>query len=86
MDLYSGEWFYHFFISSGLFLTIMSLCQPFIDESCSIHALFPPREWAIRIPIVLVLVALAGVGSFVSMVLIRSAEKEKAKKAAAKAK
>ncbi|KAK8124820.1 putative dolichol phosphate-mannose biosynthesis regulatory protein [Apiospora kogelbergensis] len=48
---------------------------------------FPPRVWAIRIPVVLVLLGSAVVGSFLSVVMIRSNQKKAAKaKAAAKKK
>lgn len=63
---------------------LANILQPFVDESSPIYALFPPREWAIRIPVILLLLALAGVGSFIGLVLIRSAKKEQAKKAAVK--
>ncbi|KAK7965295.1 dolichyl-phosphate mannosyltransferase polypeptide 2- regulatory subunit [Apiospora saccharicola] len=47
----------------------------------------PPRVWAIRIPVVLVLLGSAVVGSFLSVVMIRSNQKKAAKaKAAAKKK
>ena len=36
------------------------------------HDLFPPREWAIKIPVVFILVLLAIIGTFVSMVMIKS--------------
>lgn len=68
------------------FLTNMFFLQPFVDESSPIQYLFLPREWAIRIPVVLLLVALAGVGTFIGKVLAKNAEKEKRKQAAAKAK
>lgn len=60
--------------------------QPFVDESSFLQYLFLPREWATRLPVALLLVALAGVGSFVGKVLAKNAEKEKRKQAAAKAK
>jgi dolichyl-phosphate mannosyltransferase polypeptide 2 regulatory subunit len=40
------------------------------------HALFPPRVWAIRIPVILILVGSAVVGSFLSVVMIRSNRKK----------
>lgn len=43
-----------------------------MDEDHPLHDLFPPREWAIKIPVVFVLVLLAIVGTFVSMVMIKS--------------
>jgi len=74
-------------IASTVFLyyTVWTLATPFIDEDHPIQAIFPPRVWAIRIPVILVLVGGAVVGSFLSIVMINSAQKKKAKKAAAEA-
>ena len=45
--------------------------QPFVDADHPLHDLFPPREWAIKIPVVFILVLLAIIGTFVSMVMIK---------------
>jgi dolichyl-phosphate mannosyltransferase polypeptide 2 regulatory subunit len=42
--------------------------------------------WAIRIPVAIVLVGVAVVGSFLSMVMIKSGRKKRAKMAAMQAK
>jgi dolichyl-phosphate mannosyltransferase polypeptide 2 regulatory subunit len=57
--------------------------QPFVDDDHQLQNFFPPRVWAIRIPVILILVASAVVGSFLGMVMIRSNRKKAAKKAAA---
>jgi dolichyl-phosphate mannosyltransferase polypeptide 2 regulatory subunit len=69
-------------------LTIQSShTQPFVDSDHPLQNLFLPREWAIRIPVILLLLGSAVVGSFVGMVMIRSNQKKAAKaKAAAKKK
>ncbi|RMZ84916.1 hypothetical protein DV738_g22, partial [Chaetothyriales sp. CBS 135597] len=59
--------------------------QPFVDDDHPLQSLFPPRVWAIRIPVILILLASTVVGSFLSMVMIRSQRKKAAKAAAAKA-
>ncbi|XTI84917.1 dolichyl-phosphate mannosyltransferase polypeptide 2 [Cenococcum geophilum] len=68
-----------------LYYTIWTLLMPFVDEDQSLHSLFPPRVWAIRIPVILILLFSTVVGSFLSVVMIRSnrrkALKAKAKKA-----
>ena len=46
--------------------------QPFVDEDHPLHDLFPPREYAIKIPVLFILLLLAVVGTFVSMVMIKS--------------
>jgi len=58
--------------------------QPFVDSNHPIQTLFPPRVWAIRIPVILLLLGGAVVGSFLSVVMIRS-NRKKAMKARQKA-
>ncbi|EME89428.1 uncharacterized protein MYCFIDRAFT_103775, partial [Pseudocercospora fijiensis CIRAD86] len=67
-----------------LYYTIWTLLMPFVDDSHPVQALFPPRVWAIRIPVILLLVGGAVVGSFLSVVMIRS-NRKKALKAKQKA-
>ncbi|GAB7352949.1 hypothetical protein MBLNU459_g3524t1 [Dothideomycetes sp. NU459] len=67
-----------------LYYTVWTLVMPFVDSSHPSQSLFPPRVWAIRIPVVLILAGGAVVGSFLSVVMIRSNRKKalKAQKAA----
>lgn len=61
--------------------------QPFVDPGHPLHDLFPPRVWAIRIPVILTLLGSAVVGTFIGIVMINSNKKKAAKaKAAAKKK
>jgi len=55
-----------------------------VDDSHPSQSLFPPRVWAIRLPVILILLGGAVVGSFLSVVMIRSNQKKalKAQKAA----
>jgi dolichol phosphate-mannose biosynthesis regulatory protein len=57
--------------------------QPFVDPDQPIQNLFPPRVWAIRIPVILILLGSAVVGSFLGVVMIRSNRKRAAKAKAA---
>lgn len=59
--------------------------KPFVEEPHFVHSLFPPREWAVRIPVTLLLVAIAVVGTFVGSVLTRAAKKEQLKQKQKKA-
>lgn len=68
------------------YYTIWTLLIPFVDDDHFLQSLFPPRVWAIRIPVILILVGSAVVGSFLSMVMIRSNRKRAAKVKAAAAK
>jgi dolichol phosphate-mannose biosynthesis regulatory protein len=60
--------------------------QPFVDEDHPLQSFFPPRVWAIRIPVILTLLGSAVVGSFLGMVMIRSNRKKAAKARAAASK
>ncbi|CZT17183.1 probable dolichyl-phosphate mannosyltransferase polypeptide 2 [Ramularia collo-cygni] len=76
-------------VASAVFLyySVWTLLMPFVDEKHPVQSLFPPRVWAIRIPVILILLGGAVVGSFLSLVMIRSNRKKALKKAqAAKAK
>ncbi|ODV78899.1 dolichol phosphate-mannose biosynthesis regulatory [Suhomyces tanzawaensis NRRL Y-17324] len=53
---------------------------PFIDESNVLNSFFLPRDYAIKLPILLLLIGGLGVGSFIGNVLIKNAQKEKLKK------
>ena len=67
------------------FLTSNTLthAQPFVDEDHVLHSLFLPRVWAIRVPVILLLLGGAVVGSFLSLVMVRSNRKKAAKAAKA---
>jgi dolichyl-phosphate mannosyltransferase polypeptide 2 regulatory subunit len=67
----------------GLYICLMDLSQPFVDSDHPLQNIFPPRVWAIRIPVILILLASAVVGSFLSVVMIRSNRKKIAKAKAA---
>lgn len=57
--------------------------QPFVDEGHVLHSYFPPRAYAIRIPVILLILGLTVVSSFLALVMIKSARsKRKAPKAA----
>jgi dolichol phosphate-mannose biosynthesis regulatory protein len=60
--------------------------QPFVDTTHPLQSLFPPRVWAIRIPVILTLLASTIVGSFLGLVMVRSNRKKAAKARAAAAK
>ncbi|KAF2709753.1 dolichol phosphate-mannose biosynthesis regulatory, partial [Pleomassaria siparia CBS 279.74] len=65
-------------VASAVFLyyTIWTLFMPFVDEDHTLHSLFPPRVWAIRIPVILIILFSTVVGSFLSVVMIRSNRKK----------
>ncbi|GFF40592.1 dolichol phosphate-mannose biosynthesis regulatory protein [Aspergillus udagawae] len=69
-----------------LYYTAWTLLMPFVDQGHPLHDLFPPRKWAIRIPVILTLLGSAVVGTFIGLVMINSNRKKAAKAAAAKKK
>ncbi|KAL3423664.1 dolichol phosphate-mannose biosynthesis regulatory protein dpm2 [Phlyctema vagabunda] len=69
-----------------LYYTIWTLLMPFVDSGHPSQNIFPPRVWAIRIPVILILLGSAVVGSFLSVVMIRSNRKRAAKVKAAEKK
>lgn len=87
MDITYGTVITLVFCRFGLKLWLLIIQQPFVDPDQPIQNLFPPRVWAIRIPVILILLGSAVVGSFLSVVMIRSNKKRAAKaKAASKKK
>jgi dolichyl-phosphate mannosyltransferase polypeptide 2 regulatory subunit len=58
------------------FGTRSNFSKPFVDEDHPLHSLFPPRVWAIRIPVILIILGTTVVGSFLSVVMIRSNRKK----------
>lgn len=58
--------------------------QPFLPSDSSLQALFPPREWAVRLPALILVVGLGGIGAFVGKVMIAEEQKRKEKAARVK--
>jgi dolichyl-phosphate mannosyltransferase polypeptide 2 regulatory subunit len=63
-------------ITFQLLFGVTNFPQPFVDEDHPLHSLFPPRVWAIRIPVILIILGTTVVGSFLSVVMIRSNRKK----------
>lgn len=73
----------YYFNTSNRLLTRCPELQPFVDQGHPLQSYFPPRVWAIRIPVILILIGTTVVGSFLAMVMIRSNQKKAAKAKAA---
>lgn len=63
--------FIHFFVHLGLQLTLI-FKKPFIDKGHFIHDYFLPREYAISIPLTLLIILLSIIFTFLSWVMIKS--------------
>lgn len=55
---------------------------PFINEDNILNQFFLPRDYAIKLPILLLFIAALGVGTFVGKVFIKNQQKQKSKKKA----
>lgn len=53
---------------------------PFLDDDNVLQGFFLPREYAIKLPLLLLLLGFLAVGSFIGKVLVNNAQKEKLKK------
>ena len=54
----------------------------FVNEDSCINKFFLPRDYAIKLPLLLLLIAGLGVGTFIGKVLIKNQQKQKSKKKA----
>ncbi|SCV69609.1 BQ2448_2629 [Microbotryum intermedium] len=62
------------------YYTIWTLFTPFLPSWSPLINYFPAREWAIRIPALLMLSGLMTIGAFVGLILVKSSrQKVKAK-------
>ncbi|KAF7323013.1 Dolichol phosphate-mannose biosynthesis regulatory protein [Mycena chlorophos] len=62
------------------YYTTWAMLLPFFDPSSEIHAFFPSREWAVRIPAFLLVVGLSAIGMFVGSTIARE-QRKRAKQA-----
>lgn len=69
-------------VATGVFsyYTAWVFLLPFLDEDNILQSFFLPRDYAIKLPLLLLVLAILAVGTFVGNVLIKNAEKEKLKK------
>ncbi|EDR14305.1 uncharacterized protein LACBIDRAFT_244765 [Laccaria bicolor S238N-H82] len=62
------------------YYTAWALLLPFFPKTSQIHDWFPSREWAIRLPAVLLVLGLSAIGAFVGYTIVKE-NKKKAQKA-----
>jgi dolichyl-phosphate mannosyltransferase polypeptide 2 regulatory subunit len=51
--------------------------QPFLPESSPLQSFFPAREWAVRLPVLLLLSGMIGVSLFFGKVAMAEARKKR---------
>jgi len=61
-----------FVISVFVYYTTWVLITPFVDRDHFLQQYFPPREYAISIPLALLAIGLSFIFTFVSLVMIKS--------------
>ncbi|XP_006458105.1 hypothetical protein AGABI2DRAFT_63676 [Agaricus bisporus var. bisporus H97] len=62
------------------YYTTWAILLPFFDSSSYIHGLFPPREWAVRLPAFILVLGLTVIGIFAGRTIAQE-NKRKAEKA-----
>jgi dolichyl-phosphate mannosyltransferase polypeptide 2 regulatory subunit len=55
------------------------LSQPFLSSDSPLQPLFPPREWAVRLPAIVLVLGCACVSAFFGNVMLQESRKRKAK-------
>jgi dolichyl-phosphate mannosyltransferase polypeptide 2 regulatory subunit len=75
MDHFVGISLLLFGVSLYLYYTIWLLVMPFVDVGHPFHDLFPPREYAIKVPIVILIILATTVLTFLSLVMINAGRK-----------
>ncbi|EEQ37440.1 predicted protein [Clavispora lusitaniae ATCC 42720] len=55
-------------------------CYHFVETDSLLQNLFPPRDYAIKLPLILLVSAVFAVTAFIGNVIIKNAQKEKLKK------
>ncbi|KAI9202808.1 dolichol phosphate-mannose biosynthesis regulatory [Polychytrium aggregatum] len=59
------------------YYTVWALILPFVPDNHLVQAYFPPAEWAIRGPVILLVVGVSAIGGFISYVLLKGGKKKK---------
>jgi len=59
-----------------VYYTIWAILLPFFDTTSPIHAYFPAREWAIRLPAFILVIGLAAIGTFVGVTVVKENRKK----------
>ncbi|KAI0362214.1 dolichol phosphate-mannose biosynthesis regulatory protein Dpm2 [Trametes cingulata] len=57
-----------------LYYTIWTLLLPILDRSSPVHTWFPSREWALRIPALIVVLGISAIGMFLGLRIIQDGQ------------
>ncbi|KDR81630.1 hypothetical protein GALMADRAFT_239699 [Galerina marginata CBS 339.88] len=58
------------------YYTTWAMILPFFDSSNPIHSWFPAREWAVRLPAFILVVALSAIGMFLGSTIVKENRKK----------
>ncbi|KAF9264660.1 hypothetical protein L218DRAFT_861884 [Marasmius fiardii PR-910] len=59
-----------------VYYTTWAILLPFFDPSSQIHDLFPPREWAVRLPAFILVIGMSAIGFFVGSTIMKEKRKQ----------
>mmetsp|Transcript_13018 Transcript_13018/g.19671 ORF Transcript_13018/g.19671 Transcript_13018/m.19671 type:complete len:80 (+) Transcript_13018:143-382(+) len=76
MDKTIGATLLIFSVSLYVYYTFWVIISPFIDADHFIQGYFPDREYAIIIPIIVAVLGITVIGTFLSLILIKSGRKK----------
>ncbi|KAI9001895.1 dolichol phosphate-mannose biosynthesis regulatory [Gaertneriomyces semiglobifer] len=76
-DRIVGGFLILFSLAVFLYYSIWTLVLPFVDATHPIQNYFLAPEWAIRVPVILLIVGVSAIFGFISLVMIRSDRKKK---------
>jgi len=64
-----------------IYYTTWAIFLPFLPPSHPLHDHFPPREWAVWGPALLLVVGVSAIGLFVGLVMYKEGKKKRSKQA-----
>ncbi|CEL51639.1 Dolichol phosphate-mannose biosynthesis regulatory protein OS=Dictyostelium discoideum GN=dpm2-1 PE=3 SV=1 [Rhizoctonia solani AG-1 IB] len=62
-----------------VYYTTWAILLPLFPADHTLQSLFPPREWAVRLPAFILCVGLTAIGSFIAMVMVKEGRKQRQK-------
>ncbi|KAJ7063345.1 dolichol phosphate-mannose biosynthesis regulatory [Mycena amicta] len=57
------------------YYTTWAMLLPFFDSSSEIHAYFPSREWAVRLPAFILVLGISAIGAFVGSTVLKEQQR-----------
>lgn len=63
-----------------VYYTAWTFVTPFLDQDSLVQYLFPPRYYAIALPVVALILGVCVITTFIGSVIIKSVQKKKGKK------